>query len=77
MMLLLVMMMMIAAIIIISPQTAIKQKLANTSVTAVTAVIVEVVIMIVKILIITSTRKALLAEVKDGNTQQPTYLYDV
>ena len=81
MLLLLVMMMMVHVIIVIGPQTAVKKQLADASVAAITVAViivaVMIVIMILEIVIITSTGKVVLAEIKEGNTQQTTYLYNV
>ena len=77
MLLLLVMMMMVHVIIVIGPQTAVKKQLADASVAAITAAIIMVVVMILEIEIITSAGKVVLAEIKEGNTQQPTYLCNV
>jgi hypothetical protein len=81
MLLLLVMMMMVHVIIVVGPQTAVKKQLADASVAAITVAIIMVavmiVIMILEIEIITGAGKVELAEIKEGNTQQTTYLYDV
>ena len=80
-MLLLLLVMMVDVTIVISPQTAVKKQLADASVAAITVAViivaVMIVIMILEIVIITSTGKVVLAEIKEGNTQQPTYLCNV
>ena len=79
--LLLLVMMMVDVTIVTSPQTAVKKQLADASVAAITVAViivaVMIVIMILEIVIITSTGKVVLAEIKEGNTQQPTYLCNV